>query len=170
MNADVAYAHLDSPIGPVWIATTNVGLCLVKLGDEQPDEFLAWLTRHQQAESPREEPDRLAPALTQLREYFSRLRRAFDLPLDLRGTPFQRQVWDEIARIPYGTTTTYGEIARRIHRPRAARAVGGANGANPLPIIIPCHRVIGADGSLIGYGGGLERKAALLRLEDALLI
>ncbi len=170
MNRTIAYARLDSPIGPVWVAATPVGICRIKLGDEQPDELLAWLTRHRQPETLREEPGRLVPALTQLREYFSRIRRTFDLDLDRRGTPFQRQVWNEIARIPYGTTTTYGEIARRIHNPRAARAVGGANSANPLPIIIPCHRVIGADGSLTGYGGGLERKAALLQLEDALLV
>jgi methylated-DNA-[protein]-cysteine S-methyltransferase len=112
----------------------------------------------------------LAPALIQLREYFCRTRREFDLPLDARGTPFQRAVWAEVVRIPYGTTTTYGEIGRRIGRPRAARAVGSAMGANPLPILIPCHRVIGARGSLTGYAAGLEVKAALLRLEGAIIL
>ncbi len=119
---------------------------------------------------PREDTEALAPALTQLREYFACTRHEFDLPLDLRGTPFQRAVWEQIARIPYGTTTTYGQIARGVGRPKAARAVGGANGANPLPIIIPCHRVVGARGALTGYGAGLTIKASLLQLEGALLV
>ena len=170
MNTGIVYAWMDSPFGPVWIATTEVGICAVRLGAGQPDDFFAWLSKRIDPEPPREDPKALAPALTQLREYFSRTRRQFDLPLDARGTPFHQAVWAKVARIPYGTTTTYGEIARRIGRPRAARAVGGANGANPLPIIIPCHRVIGARGSLVGYGAGLAVKAALLQLEDALLL
>jgi len=159
---------MDSPVGPVWVATTGIGICTVGLGAGQP-EFFAWLSRHVGPEPPREDVETLAPALAQLREYFSRTRREFDLPLDVRGTAFQRAVWAEVAHIPYGATTTYGEIAQRIGRPGAARAVGAAVGANPLPILIPCHRVIGAGGSLTGYGGGLEVKAALLRLEGALL-
>ncbi len=93
---------------------------------------------------------------------------AFPLPLDLRGTPFQQQVWRELRKVPYGQTVSYGELARRVGRPGAVRAVGQAVGANPIPIIVPCHRVVGADGSLVGYGGGLEIKSALLRLEGAL--
>ncbi len=170
MNAGTAYAWMDSPVGPVWIATTPTGICAVRLGDGRAEDFFAWLTKRISPEPPDEDPEALALALTQLREYFARTRREFDLPLDVRGTPFQRAVWDAVARIPYGATTTYGEIARRIGRPRAARAVGGANSANPLPILIPCHRVIGASGSLIGYAAGLKVKAALLRLEDALLV
>jgi O-6-methylguanine DNA methyltransferase len=149
---------------------TRVGICAVRLGDGQPEGFFAWLARHISTEPPREDSTVLAHALVQLREYFCRTRREFDLALDARGTPFQRAVWAEIARIPYGATTTYGEIARRVGRPRAARAVGGAVGANPLPILIPCHRVIGARGSLTGYAAGLAMKAALLQLEDALLL
>ncbi|RLC66027.1 MAG: hypothetical protein DRI48_05665 [Chloroflexi bacterium] len=161
---------MDSHIGPVWVAMTNKGVCAVRLGKGQPEEFFAWLTKRINPEPPREDARALTPALTQLQEYLSRHRREFDLPLDVRGTPFQREVWAAIARIPYGTTTTYGEIARRIGRPRAARAVGGASSANSLPILIPCHRVIGADGSLTGYGAGLKIKAYLLQLEDALLL
>jgi len=164
----LAYARMDSPAGLVWVATTRTGICTVGLGAGQPDAFFAWLARHVSAKPPREDPTALAPALTQLREYFSRIRREFDLPLDVRGTAFQRAVWAEVACIPYGATATYGEIAQRMGRPGAARAVGAAMGANPLPIIVPCHRVIGAGGSLTGYGGGLEVKAALLRLEGAL--
>jgi len=103
---------MDSPAGPVWAATTSTGICTVGLGAGQPDAFFAWLARHVSAEPPREDPTALAPALTQLREYFSRIRREFDLPLDVRGTAFQRAVWAEVACIPYGATATYGEIAR----------------------------------------------------------
>jgi methylated-DNA-[protein]-cysteine S-methyltransferase len=169
MNTGIAYARMDSPVGPVWIAASGPGICTVGLGAGQPERFFAWLARHIGPQPPCENSVALAPALIQLREYFSRARREFDLPLDARGTAFQQAVWAELADIAYGATTTYGEIARRIGRPRAARAVGAAVGANPLPILIPCHRVIGAGGSLIGYGGGLEAKAALLQLEGVLL-
>jgi methylated-DNA-[protein]-cysteine S-methyltransferase len=101
----------------------------------------------------------------QLAAYFRGDLQAFDLPLAPAGTPFQRRVWQELARIPYGETISYGELARRVGNPKAARAVGLANGQNPLPIIVPCHRVIGSDGRLTGYGGGLPRKEALLALE-----
>jgi len=101
----------------------------------------------------------------QLEQYFAGRRQTFDLPLDPDGTPFQREVWAELTRIPYGTTTSYAELARRIGRPSAVRAVGAANGANPIPIVIPCHRVIGRDGALTGFGGGLDRKRFLLELE-----
>jgi len=101
----------------------------------------------------------------QLSEYFAGNRKHFELKLNPSGTEFQRQVLDELTRIPYGTTVSYSEIARRIGRPRAVRAVGAANGRNPIPVIIPCHRVIGANGDLTGFGGGLPTKEALLRLE-----
>jgi O-6-methylguanine DNA methyltransferase len=167
---NIVYAHIDSPIGPVWAAATDEGVCAVGLGADQPEAFLERLVRYIDAKPPREDPEALASALTQLREYFSRIRRKFDLPLDIvYGTSFQRAVWKEIAGIPYGTTTTYGEIARRVEQPQAARAVGAALGANLLPILVPCHRVIGARNGLIGYSAGVEAKAALLRLEGALL-
>src|SRR5213075_306528 len=101
----------------------------------------------------------------QLRSYFAGKRRAFDFPLTPRGTEFQLSVWTALRQIPYGETTTYGEIARTIERPDAVRAVGAANGANPIPIVIPCHRVIGSTGSLTGFGGGLPVKRQLLALE-----
>jgi methylated-DNA-[protein]-cysteine S-methyltransferase len=105
----------------------------------------------------------------QLNEYFAGSRREFDLPLSMVGNPFELRVWDELQTIPYGETTSYGEIARRIGNPGAPRAVGLANGRNPIAVIVPCHRVIGADGSLTGYGGGLERKRLLLDLETGVL-
>jgi methylated-DNA-[protein]-cysteine S-methyltransferase len=106
-------------------------------------------------------------AIAQLGEYFAGERRRFDLPLAPQGTEFQRRVWRALTEIPYGETVSYGELARRIGKPSAPRAVGLANGANPLPIIVPCHRVIGADGSLTGFGGGLPIKRKLLALEGA---
>jgi O-6-methylguanine DNA methyltransferase len=170
MDGGIIYARMDSPVGAIWIASTSAGVCTIGIGAGQPERFLAWLSRRIDPKAPREEPEALDRTLTQLREYFSGIRRAFDLSLDVRGTAFQRAVWNEIARIPYGATTTYGEIARCIGKPKATRAVGAANGANPLPIIIPCHRVLGANGSLTGFGGGLEMKAALLRLEGVCLL
>lgn len=101
----------------------------------------------------------------QLSEYFAGERQQFDLPLKLHGTPFQQQVWQELTRIPFGLTITYGELARRVENPAAMRAVGAANGRNPVSIIVPCHRVIGANGKLTGYGGGMERKDWLLAWE-----
>jgi methylated-DNA-[protein]-cysteine S-methyltransferase len=108
---------------------------------------------------------KLATARRQLREYFAGKRREFDLPLHLSGTEFQVSVLKALQEIPYGETVSYGEIARRIGRPKAVRAVGAANGRNPLPIVVPCHRVIGSTGDLTGFGGGLDTKEALLRLE-----
>ena len=106
-----------------------------------------------------------ANARQQLKEYFAGTRKDFDLPLSLAGTEFQLRVLDELRRIPYGETTSYGDIAARIGKPKAMRAVGAANGRNPIPIIVPCHRVIGSTGKLTGFGGGLDTKQALLQLE-----
>ena len=112
-------------------------------------------------------PQHLAQAIRQLDEYFAGTRQEFDLPLDLRGTPFQQAVWAQLQAVPYGATITYGDLASRIRRPDRIRAAGAAVGRNPLPIIVPCHRVIAADGNLTGYLGGLHRKQALLGAEDA---
>ena len=111
----------------------------------------------------------LARVRWQLTEYFDGTRESFDLPLDAGGSPFERRVWDLLRTIPYGTTTSYGALARRLGDPRATRAVGAANGKNPIPIIVPCHRVVGARGDLTGFGGGLDRKRWLLEHEGALL-
>lgn len=110
----------------------------------------------------------LVATVRQLREYFAGSRREFDLPLRLQGTEFQRRVWSELQEIPCGVTWSYGQLAKRIGNPNAPRAVGLANGSNPISIVVPCHRVIGADGSLTGYGGGLERKRWLLEHEGVL--
>jgi methylated-DNA-[protein]-cysteine S-methyltransferase len=164
-TATVAYATLETPIGLLQFFGGEAGLLTVTLPNEGPPAAEARL-RHLLGEVEIvENRAALAPALAQFEAYFRGELRAFDLPLDPRGTPFQRQVWAAVARIPYGETRAYGEIAAAIDKPAAVRAVGLANGANPLPIVIPCHRVIGSNGSLTGYGGGLEAKRRLLALE-----
>ena len=151
------YCYHDSPIGELLLAGDGEALCVLSFPDgpkrREPDP--GWVRD--------EKP--FAAARRQLDEYFAGERREFDLPLKPSGTAFQRRVLEELTRIPYGTTTSYGDIAERIGRPAAVRAVGAANGRNPLPIVIPCHRVIGKDGSLTGFGGGLPTKRALLQLE-----
>jgi len=112
-------------------------------------------------------PSSLKPCVIQLKEYFAGERQLFDLELDMIGTVFQKKVWNELLKIPYGTTISYLELARRVGDSKALRAVGGANGSNPMVIVIPCHRVIGSDGKLVGYGGGLRRKKWLLEHEHA---
>jgi methylated-DNA-[protein]-cysteine S-methyltransferase len=167
VGKDIVYARLDSPVGTIWVASTEVGVCKVSFGAEQPGTFLSWLSQHIGPVEPREDAELMAVATSQLGEYFSGARRTFDLPLDVRGTAFQRAVWSQVARIPYGATASYGDIAQLVGKPKASRAVGSAVGANPLPIVIPCHRVIGSGGSLVGFGAGLDVKETLLRLEGA---
>jgi methylated-DNA-[protein]-cysteine S-methyltransferase len=159
MNRPTSYAKVDSPVGP---------LTLVADGDELIGVYFENAALAANAAPPpgwvRDER-RLRPAATQLAEYFAGQRTRFDLPLAPRGTPFQRTVWEALLAIPHGETTSYGDLARAIGRPTASRAVGAANGRNPLSIVIPCHRVIGADGSMTGYGGEISRKRVLLDLE-----
>lgn len=151
---------VDSPVGPLTLVATGGVLSglYMEAQRHRPEE-------HTFGE--RAEPDSapFADAIAQLEEYFAGRRTDFDLPLAAAGTPFQQGVWAELGRIPYGETRTYGELAERLGRPTASRAVGLANGRNPIGIIVPCHRVIGADGSLTGYGGGLDRKRHLLSFE-----
>lgn len=162
---DVAYDLADSPVGELLVATTDRGLCRISY---QPDAALDGLAETFGTRVLRV-PRRLEPARRQLDEYFEGNRHTFELETDLRPLPdFQRLVLRELARVPFGELTTYGSLAARIGKPRAARAVGGALNRNPVPIVLPCHRVVGASGSLVGYAGGLQRKRALLELEHAL--
>ena len=151
------YDELETPIGPLLVAADDAGLRRIHFqrGPQTLEADPAW----------RRDPPAFREVARQLAEYFARERRAFDLPIAPEGTPFQLETWRALVAIPYGTTISYGELARRIGKPEAVRAVGAANGANPLPIVVPCHRVIGADGSLTGFGGGTERKQLLLGLE-----
>jgi methylated-DNA-[protein]-cysteine S-methyltransferase len=163
---DVAYDLADSPVGELLVGVTDRGLCRIAY---RPDDALDELAGDFGARVLRV-PRRVDAIRRELDEYFEGDRRAFDLDLDLRPVPgFNRLALDELARVPYGQVTTYGALAAKIGRPKAARAVGGAMNRNPIPIVLPCHRVVGASGSLVGYAGGLERKEALLRLEGALL-
>ena len=152
---------VEAPIGRLTLAADDRGLTRILFANQDPaDHGLG------PADAP-EAPDDplLAEAARQLDEYFAGTRATFDLPLHLEGTEFQRRAWLALADIPYGQTTSYAEQARAIGEPGAFRAVGAANGANPLPIVLPCHRVVGADGSLTGFGGGLAVKQELLELE-----
>jgi methylated-DNA-[protein]-cysteine S-methyltransferase len=144
---------LDSPIGRLVLLADADGLHEIRLPNQPPVPF-----------APGDNPH-LARAVEQLTEYFAGTRTTFDLELAPEGTPFQREVWDALLAIPYGETCSYKAVAERIGKPAAVRAVGAANGRNPLPIVVPCHRVIGASGSLVGYGGGLDAKRVLLELE-----
>ncbi|HEU4965486.1 MAG TPA: methylated-DNA--[protein]-cysteine S-methyltransferase [Bacilli bacterium] len=149
-----------------YVAMTERGVALTTLGNEDYEEFEASVRKRfgAQVELVRD-ADRLKSCTEQIRDYFSGNRQTFDLPLDLHGTEFQRQVWNALSAIPFGKHKTYGQVAREIGREKAVRAVGAACGANPVPIIVPCHRVIGTNGSLTGFAGGLDLKKAMLELE-----
>lgn len=152
------FRHIDSPVGRLLIAASDEGLRAIEFPEN----------RHPVARDAdwREGGHPLIDAAArQLGEYFAGQRHGFDLPLAARGTSFQLQVWQALRAIPYGQTRSYAQLAHAIGKPKASRAVGAANGRNPLPIVVPCHRVIGASGTLTGFGGGLPTKAFLLRLE-----
>ena len=151
------YCFLDTPIGELLLAGEDGALSMIGFpkGSMRREPEADWIFNEQA----------LADACQQLREYFAGERQAIDIPLQLNGTEFQVSVLKALQEIPYGQTASYGEIARRIGRPKAVRAVGAANGRNPIPIVVPCHRVIGSTGDLTGFGGGLDTKEALLRLE-----
>jgi methylated-DNA-[protein]-cysteine S-methyltransferase len=165
---DVAYELHDTPVGRLLIAVTEHGVCEIHY-DADPDaeaERLARLFGSRVLRSPRPTDE----ARRQLDEYFAGSRHEFDLQVDLRpAREFGRGVLEELARVPYGELTTYGTLAARAGRPRAARAVGTVMNRNPIPIVLPCHRVVGSTGSLVGYAGGLDRKRTLLELEGSLL-
>ena len=162
---DLAYDVADSPVGELLLAATEHGVCRVSF---DPDPDLDELAQTFGVRVLRV-PSRLEGLQRELDEYFAGRRHAFDVPIDLRATPFQETVLHELARVPFGRVETYGSLAAKIGKPRAARAVGGALNRNPIAIVLPCHRVVGTNGSLVGYAGGLDRKAALLRLEGALI-
>ncbi len=162
MKTPLHHLRQESPLGTVWLSATDRGLAGLWFLDQR--HAPAWLGTGL-PESPTHPV--LVRTAEQIRAYFVGRRRDFDLPLDLEamGTPFQQSVWRALCNIPCGETVSYGELGRRIGRASAVRAVGAAVGRNPVSIIVPCHRVVGANGSLTGYAGGLHRKAALLKLE-----
>jgi methylated-DNA-[protein]-cysteine S-methyltransferase len=144
---------IESPVGPLTLEADDEGLTRIEFGVEDRQSCLSGQARF------------LRDAVDQLDEFFNGQRKTFDVKLALRGTPFQLEVWRELMRIPYGETRSYAQVAKAIGRPAAIRAVGAANGANPIPIIVPCHRVIGSNGSLTGFGGGIDVKRWLLDFE-----
>ena len=160
------WTRVETFIGFITVVSSEKGLCFIqlpgtedikKLRAKYPD--LTWI----------EEASKNEEVIRQLEEYFDGSRTTFDVPLDLRATPFQKKVLDKVIRVPLGETRSYGEIAKQVGNPKAARAVGMANRTNPVPIVIPCHRIVGSDGSLTGYGGGIKLKAKLLELEKSRL-
>ena len=166
---DVAYDLTESPVGQLLLAATPAGLCRVSF-DPDPEAEADDLARAFGARVLRS-PRPLDEARRELDEYFEGRRQTFDLDVDLGPVPsFQRAVLEELTRVAYGSTSTYGALAAAIDQPRAARAVGGALNRNPIPVVLPCHRVVGAGGKLVGYGGGLDRKRALLGLEGVALV
>ena len=161
---DVRFDIVPSPIGDLRVAVTNRGLARVSFWAEGWEETLARIYGVRVLRSPADDVRR------ELDEYFDGRRTTFDLPLDLRVPAFHAEVLRELAQVPYGQTETYGHLAAKVGRPRAARAVGTVMNRNPVPIVLPCHRIVGANGSLTGYGGGLDRKRHLLQLEGATLV
>ena len=160
---DVRYNVVESPVGDLFVAATARGLCRISYTADGQDEALARMFGLRVLRAPLDEVRRA------LDEYFEGRRREFDFELDLRVAPFHEAVLHELARVPYGHLDTYGGLAAKVGRPRAARAVGTVMNRNPIPIVLPCHRIVGANGSLTGYAGGLHVKRALLELEGATL-
>jgi O-6-methylguanine DNA methyltransferase len=161
-------AEFDSPLGTFRIASTERGLGYLDLPHASGRGLEGWLRCRAPGATRSEAYAPNRSAIRQILEYLEGKRTDFDLPLDLRGTEFQKSVWSALLEIPYGETCSYQELARRVGKPKAVRAVGSANGANPVPLIVPCHRVIATGGKLGGYGGGLEAKARLLAMERSL--
>ncbi|MGO4223416.1 methylated-DNA--[protein]-cysteine S-methyltransferase [Lysobacter sp. TAF61] len=157
----IVHTTIASPVGPLLLAASDDGLHLIEF--HTPRHPMRRNAQWRQGDNAL-----LRLATRQLDEYFAGKRRDFELELAPQGTPFQREVWQTLAAIPYGATISYAQLAQRIGKPAAVRAVGAANGRNPLPLVLPCHRVIGSDGSLTGFGGGLPTKQFLLQMEGAL--
>lgn len=163
----VYYTRFDAPIGSMWIASSEKGVCQLSLPNKPFEPFFAWLNKAFPKASILESSEANSRPIDELQEYLKGELQSFSSPLDMHGTAFQKAVWEAVARIPYGETRSYANIAEAVGRPTAFRAVGAANGANPLPLFVPCHRVIGHNGSLTGYGGGLSLKTWLLEMEQA---
>ncbi|GGE26133.1 methylated-DNA--protein-cysteine methyltransferase [Marinithermofilum abyssi] len=166
----VAWSEMDSPVGPLTLAWSSIGLCRLEFGNGESSlmSLKVWLKEWLGTVRLERNDVELAPVIHQLQEYFEGNRREFHIPVDLHGTSFQKLVWHKLQEIPYGEVRAYKEIALEMGAPKAVRAVGGANNKNPVSIIVPCHRVIGSNGSLVGYGGGLKIKEYLLQLEGSL--
>lgn len=166
-ETEISYITMETPLGEMIAAEDGVGICCLDfIKTETDSEGSRDRSKPVWAEWKQQETPLLVMAKQQLLEYMAGKRKEFDLPLSLKGTEFQKKVWAALTEIPYGETRTYGQIAAVVGNPKAGRAVGMANHRNPVSIVVPCHRVIGAGGKLVGYGGGLDRKEKLLALES----
>ena len=161
--------YLATPVGRLRVVGSSRGLCRICFPAETEKEQQKWFSRHRYASPAEGSHPLVEETVRQLGQYFEGKRRFFDVSLDLQGTPFQLRVWKALLGIPFGSTISYGEVADRIGKPGANQAVGSAVGSNPVPIIVACHRVVGGDGALVGFGGGLPAKQKLLELEGTLL-
>jgi O-6-methylguanine DNA methyltransferase len=159
-----------SPLGPIFLASTTKGVCTISIPVKTKEDFFGWIGKNFSGYELEESVSKNEEMVGELQRYFRGTPVQFKSKLDPQGTEFQRQVWSELQKIPYGTVITYKELARRVGRPVGYQAVGRANATNPLPIVIPCHRVVGSDGDLVGYGAGMKTKEYLLRLEGVLIL
>ena len=160
----------ESKIGLIYVASTDEGVCKICLPRQTKRDFLRWLREHFDDSEVTDNKSRNRDVIDQLTRYFNGKLARFTVNTDMIGTPFQIRVWKELARIPYGNTITYKHLAKRLGTSRGFQAIGRANAANPIPIIVPCHRVLGTNGSLVGYSSGVKTKEFLLKLEGALII
>jgi methylated-DNA-[protein]-cysteine S-methyltransferase len=160
----------DSKIGLIYVASTDKGVCKVSVPRQTKKDFIKWLRENFDDSEVVDNKSRNREVIDQLTRYFNGKLAKFTMAIDLHGTPFQVRVWKELQKIPYGSTISYKQLAKRLGTSRGFQAVGRANAANPVPIIVPCHRVIGTDGSLVGYASGIKTKEFLLKLEGALMI
>ncbi len=166
----IFWAAFGSSLGTLYVASTGKGVCKISIPASTKKEFFGWIRKHFDGAEVEESADANKQIVAELERYCDGRLVQFRSKLDLHGTEFQRKVWSELRRVPYGTVITYKELASRVGTPRGFQAVGRANAANPLPIVIPCHRVVGSDDDLVGYGAGVKTKEVLLRLEGALMI
>lgn len=159
--------RIQTSIGELFVATTTQGLCRISFPVELSGRWFPWFDRYFSTVPKMADHPFIQQLVEQLEQYLVKERTEFEIPLDLRGTTFQKKVWSRLVMIPYGSTVSYGHLAHEMGVPGGGRAIGGATGANPTPIVVPCHRVVGSSGSLVGFGGGIELKERLLELEGA---
>ena len=169
-RSTIFYGEMESPLGPLTVVCSQKGVCLIEFGaiENSLSSIKVWLKRNYMKNELVHDQVFVQPVIMQLEQYFQGERMEFDVAVDLVGTNFQKLVWEHLQNIRFGETKTYKQIAQEIGAPKAVRAIGGANNKNPIPIIIPCHRVIGSNGALVGYGGGVEKKEILLEMEGSL--
>jgi methylated-DNA-[protein]-cysteine S-methyltransferase len=164
---DLVSLRIQTSVGELLVAASSKGLCRISFPVELTGKWFPWFDRFFSTLPKTGNHPLIQSFDKQIRQYLAKERTEFEIPLDLRGTEFQKQIWERLLKIPYGATVTYGELAREMGIPGGSRAIGGATGANPVPIVVPCHRVVGTTGNLVGFGGGIDLKERLLELEGS---